>query len=133
VLSVAGKGVPLSASGMGQEGERKRTTDEASKRYRWDELGGYPFTAQVVSGVKVARAWSGLRYGTWEPALRYCGQRNELRAHWSQEREAQMVEAMRVGVAMRGAGADCLVVAVKPGNAGGATGAGRPGSLEGQP
>jgi hypothetical protein len=34
VLSVAGKGVPLSASGVGQEGERKRTTDEASKRYR---------------------------------------------------------------------------------------------------
>jgi hypothetical protein len=102
-------------------------------RYSWEEPGGYPFTAQVVSGVKVARAWSGLRYGTWEPALRYCGQRNELRAHWSREREALVVEAMRARVAMRGAGADCPVVAVKPGNAGGAKGAGRPGSLDGQP
>ena len=82
--------------------------------------------------MKAARAWSGLRYRTWEPALRYCGQRNELRAHWSREREAQVVEAMRARVAMRGAGADCPVVAVKPGNAGGAKGAGRPGSLDGQ-
>jgi hypothetical protein len=34
---------------------------------------------------------------------------------------------------MRGTGADRLVVAVKPGNAGGATGAGHPGSFGGQP
>jgi hypothetical protein len=33
---------------------------------------------------------------------------------------------------MRGAGADRLVVAVKPGNAGGAKGAGCPGSFGGQ-
>jgi len=31
VLSVAGKGAPLSASGVGQEGERKRSTDDLSK------------------------------------------------------------------------------------------------------
>jgi hypothetical protein len=39
-------------------------------QYSWEKPGGYPFTAQVVSGMKVARAWSGLRCGTWEPALR---------------------------------------------------------------
>ena len=33
-----------------------------------DEPGGYLSTAQVVSGLKVARAWSGLSDGTWEPA-----------------------------------------------------------------
>src|SRR5437016_13329585 len=36
-------------------------------------------------------------------------------------------------VAVRGTGADRLVVAMKPGNAGGAKGTGRPGSLGGQP
>ena len=34
VLSVAAKGAPVSASGMGQEGERKRTTDDVSKQNR---------------------------------------------------------------------------------------------------
>jgi hypothetical protein len=34
VLSVAGKGAPSSASGMGQEGERKRSTDDVSKASR---------------------------------------------------------------------------------------------------
>ena len=32
VLSVGGKVAPLSAAGVGQEGERKRTTDDVSKR-----------------------------------------------------------------------------------------------------
>jgi hypothetical protein len=32
-----------------------------------DEPGGYLFTAQVVPGMKVARARLGLRCGTWEP------------------------------------------------------------------
>jgi hypothetical protein len=63
----------VSASGVDHEGERKRTTDEASKAYGWletgvellprDEPGGCLLTGQVVSGVKVARAWSGL---SWE-------------------------------------------------------------------
>jgi hypothetical protein len=35
----------------------------------WDEPGGYPSTAQVVSGMEVARAWSGLRCGTCEPVV----------------------------------------------------------------
>jgi hypothetical protein len=33
----------------------------------WDESGGCLLTGQVVSGVKVARAWSGLLCGTREP------------------------------------------------------------------
>jgi len=36
-----------------------------------DEPGGYLPTAQVVSGIELARARSGLWYGTWEPATRY--------------------------------------------------------------
>jgi hypothetical protein len=36
-----------------------------------DEPGGYLPTAQVVSGMKLARARSGLWCGTWEPATRY--------------------------------------------------------------
>lgn len=37
-----------------------------------DEPGGYLSTAQVVSGMKLARARSGLWYGTWEPVPRCC-------------------------------------------------------------
>ncbi len=33
----------------------------------WEEPGGSLPTGQVVSGMKVARAWSGLSCGTWEP------------------------------------------------------------------
>ena len=36
-----------------------------------DEPGGDLSTAQVVSGMKLARARSGLWCGTWEPATRY--------------------------------------------------------------
>ncbi len=37
----------------------------------WERLGGYLLTAQVVSGVKVARAWSWVLHGTCEadPAM----------------------------------------------------------------
>src|SRR5437870_12252219 len=34
-----------------------------------DEPGGCLLIGQVVSGVEVARAWSGLRCGTWEPVV----------------------------------------------------------------
>ena len=34
VVSVVGKGAPASASGVGQEGERKRSTDDVSKQNR---------------------------------------------------------------------------------------------------
>jgi hypothetical protein len=32
-----------------------------------DESGGRLLTAQMVPGMEVARAWSGLLCGTWEP------------------------------------------------------------------
>jgi hypothetical protein len=77
VVSVAGKVAPLSAAGVDHEGERKRTTDDVSKDRgdietgdaleSRDESGGCLSTGQVVSGVEVARAWSGLLHGTWEP------------------------------------------------------------------
>ena len=68
----------MSASGVDHEGERKRTTDEVSKAISVtskpgsnlcarDEPGGCLLTGQAVSGVEVARAWSGLLCGTWEP------------------------------------------------------------------
>ncbi len=40
VLSVAGKGAPLSASGVDHEGERERTTDDVSKSYGWHQNRG---------------------------------------------------------------------------------------------
>ena len=101
----------------------------------WDEPGGCLLIGQAVSGVEVARAWSGLSCGTCEPAPRW-GDRPVERccpAAGGLEREPQAAETVRGSVAMRGAGADRLVVAVKPGNAGGAKGTGRPGSVGGQP
>jgi len=93
-----------------------------------DELGGNLLTARVVSGLKVARARFRLWCGTWEPALRY-----RPAVGGRRERDLQAAETARGRVAMRGAGADRLVVAAMPGNAGGAKGAGRPGSFGGQP
>ena len=100
-----------------------------------DQSGGCLLTGQVLSGMKVARAWSGLRCGTWEPvvprprtasgAARACG------CAW--KGDLQAAETARGGVPMRGTGADRLVVAARPGNAGGAKGAGHPGLFGGQP
>ena len=66
-----------SASGVSREGERERTADDVSKcvldietgsgSLARDELGGYLFTAQVVSGMEAARARFRLWWGTWEP------------------------------------------------------------------
>ena len=64
-----GKGAPSSASGVDQEGERERTTDEVSKAYQMTSkpgssrcpgmsLAGCLLTGQAVSGMEVARAWS---------------------------------------------------------------------------
>ena len=98
-----------------------------------DEPGGYLPTDQVVSGMKAARAWFGLWHEAWEPGPRYCPA-----VHltcWSsgwRERDLQVAETTRGRVAMRGTGADRLVLAMKPGNAGGAKGAGRPGLFSGQ-
>jgi hypothetical protein len=95
-----------------------------------DEPGGYLSTALVVSGTKVARARFRLRCGTWErlapilPAGCWAGRR---------EGELQAAETVRGRVPMRGRRADRLVVAVKPGNAGGAKETGCPGSFGDQP
>ena len=69
----------VSSSGAGQEGERKRSTDDVSKAVRRlrnragqlarDEPGGCLLIGQVRSGMKVARAWFGLRCGTCEPVV----------------------------------------------------------------
>ena len=95
-----------------------------------DEPGGYLSTALVVSGIKVARARFRLRCGTWErlAPIRSAG-------CWTGRREEapQAAETVRGGVPTRGRRADRLVVAPKPGNAGGVKGAGRPGSLDDQP
>ncbi len=91
-----------------------------------DESGGYLFTALVVSGMKVARARFRRQCGTWErlAPIRSVG-------CWTGRREGgpQAAETVRGRVLMRGRRADRLVVAVMPGNAGGAKGTGCPGSV----
>src|SRR5918997_1679838 len=95
-----------------------------------DESGGYLSTALVVSGMKVARARFRLRCGTWErlAAIRSV-------PCWRDRREGgpQAAETVRGRVPMRGRRADRPVVAVMPGNAGGAKGTGCPGSVGDQP
>ena len=141
VVSAAGKGAAVIASGVGREGERKRTADDVSKEYQmaskpghdpWlrDESGGDLLTAQVASGMKAARAWSGLWRGTWEPVAPI---RRSPAGGWPARGRPQAAETARGRVPTRGTGADRLVVAVKPGNAGGAKGTGHPGVFGGQP
>ena len=99
-----------------------------------DQPGGYLLTAQVPSGMKVARAWLRLLHGTGESVVPRGGWPvAEIARGRSRERVAQVVEATRARVAMRGTEADRFVVAMKPGNAGGAKGADHPGLLGGQP
>ena len=95
-----------------------------------DEPRGYLLTDLAVAGTKVARARLRLRCGTWErlTPIRSAG-------CWTGRREGepQAVDTARGGVPMRGRRADRLVVAVMPGNAGGAKGTGCPGSFGDQP
>jgi hypothetical protein len=139
VVSVAEK-----AHVMRQVGAEKANVSEPLKKRRKrsdvietgvqslprDEPGGCLLTGQVVTGVEVARARCRLQHGTWEPVAlaRPAG-------CWTGRREGapQAAESARGGVPMRGTGADRLVVALRPGNAGGAKGSGCPGSLGGQP
>src|SRR4051812_2713753 len=95
-----------------------------------DEPGGCLSIGQVVTGVKVARAQFRHRHGTWEPVAPI-----QLSGCWAGPREGapQAAETARGGVPMRGTGTDRLVVAVMPGNAGGAKGTGCLGSFGGQP
>ena len=96
----------------------------------WDKPGGDLLTALAVSGTKVARARFRLQCGTWE-RLAPMGSAS----CWSGRREGELqaAETVRGGVPMRGRRADHPVVAVMPGNAGGAKGMGCPGSLVDQP
>ena len=95
-----------------------------------DEPGGYLLTALVVSGTKVARARVRRRCGTWERLAPIV-----LVGCWTGRRKGdlQAAETVRGRVPMRGRRADRPVVAVKPGNAGGAKGTGCPGSFGDQP
>jgi len=81
----------------------------------WDESGGCLLIGQAVSGVKVARAWSGLSCGTREPVAPtgrlasgvVVARGRRLR------REPRAAGTARGRVAVRGTGADRLVLAVK--------------------
>ena len=95
-----------------------------------DEPGGCLLTGQVVTGAEVARVRIGHRHETWEPVA------PAVSAGWWTGRSTgvpQAAESARGRVPVRGTGADRLVVAVRPGNAGGAKGTGCPGSFGGQP
>jgi hypothetical protein len=97
--------------------------------------GGCLLIGQVVSGMKVARARFRLRCGTWEPVVLtlWTASGAVLACGRLRRREPRAAVTVRGRVAVRGTGADRLVVAEKPGNAGGAKGTGRPGGLGGQP
>jgi hypothetical protein len=96
-----------------------------------DQPGGHLSTAQAASGMKAARAWLRLLRGTCEPANSIPELVGEVPG--IREGGPQVEETARGRVPRRGAGTDCPVVARRPGNAGGAKGAGCPGLLAGQP
>jgi hypothetical protein len=95
-----------------------------------DESGGGLLIGQAVTGVKVARARGRHRHETWEPVAPAVPV-----GCWTGRPKGvpQAAESVRGRVPVRGTGADRLVVAVRPGNAGGAKGTGCPGSLGEQP
>jgi hypothetical protein len=115
---------------------RKRIDDIETGResFSRDEPGGDLLTAQAVSGIKAARAQLRLWCGTCEPVAL-----PPPAVHWTttvprpQEGGPQAAATARGRVPTWGTGADRLVVAMMPGNAGGAKGAGHPGSFGGQP
>jgi len=98
-----------------------------------DEPGSDLLTAQVASGIEVARAWLRLCCGTWEPVVLNVMLGLGERPARASKGEPQATEHARGRVPTRDAGADGLVVAMKPGNAGGAKRAGCSGSFGGQP
>ena len=82
---------------------------------RWRELGSG--SGRERGNLALDTVLAGVN-GRWPPGRR--------------ERDPQVAETIRGRVAMRGTGADRPVLAVRPGNAGGAKGAGCPGSSGGQ-
>jgi hypothetical protein len=95
-----------------------------------DESGGSLLTGQAVTGAKVARARFRHQHGTWEPVAP-----SAPAGCWTGRPKGvpQAAGTVRGRVPERGTGTDRLVVAVKPGNAGGAKGPGCPGSFGDQP
>ena len=103
------------------------------RRYLGKQPGGNLPTAQVVPGMEVARAWLRLCCETWEPVASNAAVGLGERPARPSKGEPQAAETARGRVPMRGTGTDRLVVATKPGNAGGAKRAGCSGLLGGQP
>ena len=96
--------------------------------------GGYLFTAHAMSGIKGARAWLGRWYRTWEPVTPIVWPvQLDMLSNWPEEGEPQTEETVRGRVPLRRTGADHPVVAVMPGNSGGAKGMGHSDLLVGQP
>ena len=114
---------------------RKRIdgTETEENRYLGKQPEGNLPTAQVVSGMEVARVWLRLWGETWEPVASNAAAGRGQRPARSSKGESQVAETARGRVPMRGTGTDRLVVATKPGNAGGAKQAGCSGSFGGQP
>ena len=114
---------------------RKRIDDIETGResFSRDEPGGYLSTAQAVSGIKAARAQLRLWCGTCEPVASIpSAVSGTVKAPWSQEGGPQAAGTARGRVPMRSTGTGRLVVVMKPGNAGGAKGAGHLGVAGGQ-
>jgi hypothetical protein len=115
---------------------RKRIDDIETGResFSREESGGNLLTAQAVSGIKAARAQFRLWCGTCEPVAPIPTDRVRGRwmPHGQQEGEPQVAGTTRGRVPMRSTGADRLAVVMKPGNAGGAKGAGHLGGASGQ-
>ena len=97
-----------------------------------DESGGYLSTAQMVSGIQVARACFRLWYRTWEPVVSIVLAGTQ-RISCQRKGGPQEAKTPRGGVPMRGTGADRPVRAVKPGNSGRAKGTDNLGLHSGQP
>ena len=133
------------ASGVGQEGERKRTTDDVSKSLLMTsepglmERPGMSLEATCV----LSRRCPACRWR--EPGPGSGAERGNLSSRkrrpftgplWSPGRERECPKWRHprgVEYRLRGTGADRLVVATMPGNAGGAKGTACPGSVGGQP
>ncbi len=118
VVSVPGKGGTTRQVGIEKANEseplvmrrkRRNVIETGLQSLVRDKLGGYLFTDQAVTGAKVVRARFRLLCGTWEPSRRCKGKSPSGRP-------------MRRKVPKRRGGADWPVVAMKPGNAGGARG-----------
>jgi hypothetical protein len=135
-----------SVSGVGQEGERERTTDEVSKSFLMTSKprrsGGFGMslgdTCLLPRWCPACR-WRelgpgfGAERGNLSPRYRATVHLADG-GHPVVEREnPKWQKPQGAEYRLRGAGADRLVVAMMPGNAGGAKGTACPGSFGGQP